>query len=317
MGYLNNSNRTLDAILTKKGREILSSGGDFNVTKFALGDDEIDYSLWDTTHTKGTDFYGAVIDNLPALEPFNDPSEIMKYKLVSRTDGVQAMAKLIETSGTQTALNNLKWYADDVSGDGGTRVRVGNTAYYLGLGTTFGVGHVNNSDLTIDYVGGDDSIFEEGYRSEMFTLTVLDTTVAVLAPLYKALPNKEYPVISLGGGGNRKKRKPGRGAPTGGMQDADRDKWFPFVKSVQHLSQTIKGCLVSDGGTFTHRRGNNFAPTLNGAIALYPKKISSASSPAKTSVIVAGESSGAVVEFNVTITHRATGIRPADDATSA
>ena len=133
MGYLNNSNRTLDAILTKKGREILSSGGDFNVTKFALGDDEIDYSLWDTTHTKGTDFYGAVIDNLPALEPFNDPSEIMKYKLVSRTDGVQAMAKLIETSGTQTALNNLKWYADDVSGDGGTRVRVGNTAYYLGF----------------------------------------------------------------------------------------------------------------------------------------------------------------------------------------
>ena len=32
MGYLNNSTRTLDAILTKKGREILSSGGDFNVT---------------------------------------------------------------------------------------------------------------------------------------------------------------------------------------------------------------------------------------------------------------------------------------------
>ena len=35
MGYLNNSNRTLDAILTKKGREILSSGGDFNVTKLS------------------------------------------------------------------------------------------------------------------------------------------------------------------------------------------------------------------------------------------------------------------------------------------
>ena len=51
MGYLNNTSRVLDAILTKKGREILSSGGDFAVTKFALGDDEIDYSLWDTTHT--------------------------------------------------------------------------------------------------------------------------------------------------------------------------------------------------------------------------------------------------------------------------
>ena len=55
MGYLNNSTRVLDAILTKKGREILSSGGNFEVSKFALGDDEIDYQLWDTTHTKGTD----------------------------------------------------------------------------------------------------------------------------------------------------------------------------------------------------------------------------------------------------------------------
>ena len=57
MGYLNNTTRVLDAILTKKGREILSSGGSgglgsFEVTKFALGDDEIDYGLWDTTHTQ-------------------------------------------------------------------------------------------------------------------------------------------------------------------------------------------------------------------------------------------------------------------------
>jgi hypothetical protein len=302
MGYLDNSSRTLDAILTKKGREILSSGGDFEVTKFALGDDEIDYALWDTTHTNGTDYYGAVIDNLPALEPFNDPSEIMKYKLVSRTDGIRAMAKIIETPGTQTSLNNLKYYADDMSGDGGTRVQCGQTAYYLGLGTQFGVGHVNNSDLTVDYVGGDDSIFESGYKGEEYTITVLDTTVAVLAPLYRSVEGREYPVVAMGGGG---------------MRTSDREKWFPFVKSVQHLSQTLKGCKIDSGGTFRHRRGNRFAPTLNGSLALYPKKITSASSPAKTSVIVAGETSGAVLEFDVTITHRATGIRPADDATSS
>ena len=74
----------------------LEVGGDFNVTKFALGDDEIDYALWDTTHTQGTDYYGAVIDNLPALEPFNDPSEIMKYKLVTRSPGTGAMEKIID-----------------------------------------------------------------------------------------------------------------------------------------------------------------------------------------------------------------------------
>ena len=79
MGYLDNSSRTLDAILTKKGREILSSGGDFNVTKFALGDDEIDYALWDTTHTQGTDYYGAVIDNLPALILYPPSTSNIKF----------------------------------------------------------------------------------------------------------------------------------------------------------------------------------------------------------------------------------------------
>ena len=122
MGYLNNSTRVLDAILTKKGRELLSSGGNFNVTKFALGDDEIDYQLWDTTHTRGTDYYGAVIDNLPALEPFNDPSEIMKYKLVTRSDGTQAMAILQDTGGSASGLAALKWYAGSV----GNRIGISN-----------------------------------------------------------------------------------------------------------------------------------------------------------------------------------------------
>jgi hypothetical protein len=295
MGYLNNSTRVLDAILTKKGREILSSGDDFNVTKFALGDDEIDYGLWDTTHTLGTDYYGAVIDNLPTLEPFNDPSEIMKYKLVSRTDGVQAMAKLIETAGSQTALNNLKYYADDLSGDGGTRIQCGRSSYYLGTGVQFGVGHVNNGALTVDYAGGEDSLWSSGYKSEAYTITLLDSTVAVLAPLYQTMINRDYPVVRLGGGG---------------MGNEDREKWFPFVKSVQHLSQTITNCRVDAGGLFRHSRGNRFAPGLNGALAVYPKKISAASSPAKTSLIITGQKSGVVLEFDVTITHLGAGNTP-------
>ena len=34
MGFLDNSSITVDAILTKRGREILSQGGNFNITKF-------------------------------------------------------------------------------------------------------------------------------------------------------------------------------------------------------------------------------------------------------------------------------------------
>ena len=69
MGYLNNTSTVLDAVLTKKGRELLSRGEQaFNVTKFALSDDEVDYSLWNVAHPLGTDYYGTVIENLPLLK---------------------------------------------------------------------------------------------------------------------------------------------------------------------------------------------------------------------------------------------------------
>ena len=49
MGYLNNTVITVDAILTKKGRELLARGdGSFSITQFALSDDEIDYTIFNT-----------------------------------------------------------------------------------------------------------------------------------------------------------------------------------------------------------------------------------------------------------------------------
>jgi hypothetical protein len=54
MGYLDNTSITVDAILTNKGRELLAQGGtSFNITQFALGDDEIDYTLWNPNDTRG------------------------------------------------------------------------------------------------------------------------------------------------------------------------------------------------------------------------------------------------------------------------
>ena len=84
MGFLNNSTVTVDAILTKKGRELLAQGTEaFNITKFALADDEVDYNLWDVTHPNGSDFYGAVIENMPLLEAIPDENHVMRYKLVT------------------------------------------------------------------------------------------------------------------------------------------------------------------------------------------------------------------------------------------
>lgn len=84
MGYLDNSSVTIDAILTTKGRELLAQGGnDFKITKFALGDDEIDYTLWNSNNGSGTAYYGIIIENMPILEATPDESQALRSKLVT------------------------------------------------------------------------------------------------------------------------------------------------------------------------------------------------------------------------------------------
>ena len=103
MGFLNNTNVTVDAGLTKKGRELLAKGeNQFNITKFALADDEVDYRLWDVTHPNGSDFYGSVIESMPLLEAFPDENHVMRYKLVTLPKSTQAMP-ILEVA--QSAIN--------------------------------------------------------------------------------------------------------------------------------------------------------------------------------------------------------------------
>ena len=83
MGYLNNNTIVVEAILTKKGRELMSKGGTLNITRFALADDEIDYTLWQEDHPLGTNYYGTVIENMPLVEATPDETQIMRYKLVT------------------------------------------------------------------------------------------------------------------------------------------------------------------------------------------------------------------------------------------
>jgi hypothetical protein len=95
MGYLNNTAVTVDAILTKKGRELLARGdGSFRITQFALSDDEIDYTLYNPLQPSGSAFYGEAIENMPLLEAFPDETQIMKYKLVTLPRGTARMPVL-------------------------------------------------------------------------------------------------------------------------------------------------------------------------------------------------------------------------------
>ena len=95
MGYLNNSVITVDAILTKKGREALArNDGSFRITQFALADDEIDYTQYNPNHPSGSSYYGEAIDNMPLLEAFPDESQIMKYKLATLPRGTAKLPVL-------------------------------------------------------------------------------------------------------------------------------------------------------------------------------------------------------------------------------
>lgn len=85
MGFLDNSGDIiLDVVLTDHGRKELSKGdGSFKITKFALGDEEIDYSLFDSTHASGSSYYDLSILQTPILEAFTDNAASMKTKLVT------------------------------------------------------------------------------------------------------------------------------------------------------------------------------------------------------------------------------------------
>jgi hypothetical protein len=87
MGFLNNNTLTVEAILTKKGRELLAAGGGLNITQFAVADDEVDYSLYAPTHPLGTAYYGSIIEGMPLLEAVPDETQVMRYKLVTLPRG--------------------------------------------------------------------------------------------------------------------------------------------------------------------------------------------------------------------------------------
>lgn len=105
MGFLDNSSITVDAILTKRGREILSEGGDLNIVKFALSDEEIDYGLYDVTHPNGTDSYGAVIENMSLLEATPNRTNFRSFLVDNSLAGAQVNVDTLNYSNVDTNSN--------------------------------------------------------------------------------------------------------------------------------------------------------------------------------------------------------------------
>jgi len=111
MAFLDNSGDIiLDAVLTDTGRMRLAKGdGSFSITKFAFGDDEINYKLYDKNHASGSAYYDIAILQTPVLEAFTNNTSLLKSKLlsISRTNLLYLpVIKRNTTAGLSDNSNN-------------------------------------------------------------------------------------------------------------------------------------------------------------------------------------------------------------------
>ena len=142
MAYIDNQTITVDAILTKKGRELLAQDGNLNITSFGLADDEIDYTLYQPNHPNGSAFYDIAIRNTPVFEPVSDETQVMKYKLVSLNQGVTSIPVI---SIAQDKISVPRDYTGDIIISPST-----NPAYNLTLGYTAILGNKNVGVLIVE-----------------------------------------------------------------------------------------------------------------------------------------------------------------------
>lgn len=142
MSYIDNQVITIDAILTKKGRELLAQNGNLNITSFSLADDEIDYSLYNSSHPAGSAFYDLALRNTPIFEPLSDETQTMKYKLVTLNQGVTSIPVI---SIAQDKISVTRDYTGDIIISPST-----NPAYNLTLGYTVILGNKNVGVIIVE-----------------------------------------------------------------------------------------------------------------------------------------------------------------------
>ena len=105
MAFLDNSGDIiLDAVLTDEGRMRLAKGN-FQITHFAFGDDEIDYTNFDAT--TGSAYMDLEIMQTPVFEAFTNNASSMNSKLMTVTNTRLLYLPILELNeqfaGTSTA----------------------------------------------------------------------------------------------------------------------------------------------------------------------------------------------------------------------
>jgi hypothetical protein len=201
MGYLSNSTITVDAILTKKGRELLAKGAGLNITQFAVGDDEIDYTLWRTDHPLGSAFYGSIIENMPLVEASPDETQVLRYKLVTLPRGTKEIPiisigfpSIILTAGQTNSfpVRPTTTLGFNGAGQGYTAILYDSSAAVL-----VGTGLASNSSATTpSFIGDAQSSNAVVSRGMEFSLTPKDVPATVTTTL-AIIGNQTGAVITI------------------------------------------------------------------------------------------------------------------------
>jgi hypothetical protein len=165
MAFLDNSGDIiLDAVLTDAGRQRMARGN-FKITKFAFGDEEINYGSFNSTHPSGSAFYDLDVMQTPILEAFTNNTSLMKSKLITMSrNNILYMPtfKLSNNSVTKTQLYSDSSYsggyvlcADLNTEQDGGNVRIG----------TFDAGVLRGVGSSIEGDGSDHIAIDQGIDS--------------------------------------------------------------------------------------------------------------------------------------------------------
>lgn len=154
MAFLANDGDIIcDMVCTDLGSKRLAEGN-FKIAKFALGDEEINYELYDKSHPSGSAFYDLTLLQTPVLEASRKSDVSMKSKLVSmRDNGLLYLPTLKLNLGNNTGTGE----GDTAKHSSGTFPIIANEATMTALGVagtgiqaSFATGKATNAHIRID-----------------------------------------------------------------------------------------------------------------------------------------------------------------------
>jgi hypothetical protein len=207
MGFLDNSGDIiLDAVLTDHGRKVLSRGdGSFQITKFALGDEEINYELYDPNHVSGSAYYDIEILQTPVLESFTNNASSMRTKLFSMSNNNVLYLPVLKANtnlaNTKQHLSGAYMVAVDRATEGTDTTNLANAIGFNGSnvvqGILFGASFEDSNYIRIDQ-GLDTSEVSPAQRSaisdmiESTYIVQMDSRLGRLATINGSIINHDY-----------------------------------------------------------------------------------------------------------------------------